>query len=380
MARPGSGKPTGAYMVAIPDYSKTLRTYDNVLGLKSIRDAIEGPASAFLASEKQRQRDIARIVDVGKAADLASSVRASDLASSVHALEDQAHVRSQVEACREVTQMAAQSSFAKNMAETCSVAEVQRRAEDMRCYDAFNAVRAAETSVANNAQRWSEVANVSRDNAFDVAGMLRADDVAQKFLPGDIARASFAESMALAQDQTLQNIVQLAMPDANASLQALVGNMLTGTEAILASLRDVSAVHKWSVDPFAAYGPFIHTRPEPQSWDVWRDKGRNYSWGESDDTRDEPEETLHDYYEQTESGIYVPKGGRPPGPSILTKSRFLETFEACAQMTGRPPTMEGFSEFMETHFKVRISVSTIQRYCRGWNLLWRDLHTHIANC
>ncbi len=278
-------------MAVIPDYMKFTRTLEDAVGLKSLQDSLAGSASAFLRLEEQRQRDIARLMDVGKATGIPSSFRT---------IEDQVFAHSQVTALSDAARMATQPSF--------------------------------------------------------------------------------AESMGLIQNQALQNIVKQAMPDTKASLRALIGNVPTSIEAITARLTNTPAAYSLSIDPFAAYGPFVHIRPEPPSWDVWRDKGQAYSWGESNDTQNESGETLHDYYEQTESGIYVPKGGRPPGPSILTKSRFLETFQMCAQTTGQPPTMETFSEFMETHFEISISVSTIQRYCRTWKLLWRDLRNHIANC
>ncbi len=339
-------------MAAIADFAKYSRLFEDTLGLRSVRDALVGPSAAFLAQEERRQRDLASITAGMSAADLGSSIRTLDLGSSVSAFRDGAYARSQVEIISEVARMAVQSPLVTNLAETLA---------------------------ANDVRRWEEVVKASHYNAADVGGAFCADDFLQKFGAADIARASFAESVALAQNQALQNKVQLAMPDTTAFRQALLTNIPTGIEAILASVRDISTVFKSSIDPFAAYGPFVHSRSEPPSWDFWRDRGRNDSWDEPD-YRDGNDEEIYDDYEQTESGLYVPKSGRPPGPSILTKGKFLESFQICAQMTGQPPTMEGFSEFMELHFEIGISVSTIQRYCRTWKLRWRDLRAHIANC
>jgi hypothetical protein len=38
----------------------------------------------------------------------------------------------------------------------------------------------------------------------------------------------------------------------------------------------------------------------------------------------------------------------------MTKSKFLESVQICAQKTGRSPTMEGFSGFMELYFETSI--------------------------
>src|SRR4051812_26346892 len=112
-------------MVAIPDYSKYLRMYDNALRLTGIQNALTDSA-AFLATETLRQRDQARIIDTGKVADVA--LRFRGLGDEL----EQARARSLVGVCRNAIQVSAESSYAKNL---------------------------AETSLANENRRWAEVAN-----------------------------------------------------------------------------------------------------------------------------------------------------------------------------------------------------------------------------
>jgi hypothetical protein len=147
----------------------------------------------------------------------------------------------------------------------------------------------------------------------------------------------------------------------------------------LAGLQDITTSYKASIDPLAAYGPFVHIRPEPPPWDIWRDRGRDYSWNDPDDNEDETGENLHGYYVRTESGLYVPKGGRPPGPSLLTKSYFMELIETHVRDNHYFPSMERFVAFLGDEYNIRISISSIQRYCREWGLCWRSLRRAAMN-
>lgn len=338
------------------DLPQYLRTCEDALGINHSMDALANSAPAFLAGEQQSQYDLAHVLRGPGEADFAATLRIStDIACGYRQAET---------VSESVARMVAQTSTIGDQAEILNASLARGRAEAERRYNVTDVVRASlagmtETYGGNDARHLIEMATEHRYDMSDLGGVFRTADLVDKFGALNIVGVSRAESDARTQYQALQNSMQLAMPDTTAFRQDLLANIPMGIETTFASMRAMFTGLNPNVDPFAAYGPFVHIRPEPPRWDSWSDRVRNDSWEEVDESDDD--------FERTDSGIYVRKRGRPPGITDFTETEFMGAIIEYWRCNDRFPTMQAIADHIHR------SLKTVKRYCKRWGIDWYEL-------
>ncbi len=165
----------------------------------------------------------------------------------------------------------------------------------------------------------------------------------------------------------LRDIMGMEATRADAQCRALIGNIPSGLDATLASIRDASAAFQSRADAYAAYGPFVHIHREPtyDFWhtparDRWREETRQDVWESTDEEDDE--------YEKTVGGVFVAKKRRrPPGIRDYSAMQVMSAIVKFAKRAGRIPTQKELAK------RLNRNPRTIQRYCDAYNIDWHTL-------
>lgn len=271
-------------------------------------------------------------------------------------------------ALKHAAQDLAQPTVAARMSETLSILKPDQSAIDVIPRSA--AIEASRFSAINEMQKAAAERDLPWRREAERALTLRSE--IESAAHSELPRVAASLQPWLPNVMTDASVVPAALRTLTAE-QALIPRVLTDPAPMLASLRDFTYANNVRPDFSAAYGPFVHIHPDPPSWDRWYEP-KSYDPGPW------PEESP-DTYEKNDTGIYVRnKGGRPPGPSILTKGRFIETVRMCARDSGQPPAIDKYVEYMCNVLQIQISESTVRRYCRWWGIRWSSLRSEMADC